>query len=74
MLITKINDDYILGVDFLKLFNLQNIFTIFLNLFVENNANFDYCIEHVVMVPSSLMSLFEKNSEKNLKEKALPIF
>jgi len=65
MLIVKINNDCILVIDFLKLFNLQNIFDfIFLNSFAENNANFDYYrIEHVVTVPSSLirrkLSLFK---------------
>ena len=62
MLIAKINDNCILGIDFLKLFNLQNIFDpIFLNLFAENDANFDcYRIEHVVTVKFN--AFFEENS------------
>ncbi|KYQ55565.1 hypothetical protein ALC60_05628 [Trachymyrmex zeteki] len=40
MLIAKINDDCILEVDFLKLFNLQNTFdSIFLNSFAEKDAS-----------------------------------
>jgi len=53
----------ILGVDFLKLFKMQNIFDpIFFNSFAENDANFNcYRIEHVATIPSRLMPLFKKS-------------
>jgi len=48
MLIAEINDNCILGVDFLKLLGLQKIFDfIFFNSITKSNVEFNCsCIEH----------------------------
>ncbi|KYN11577.1 hypothetical protein ALC57_16269 [Trachymyrmex cornetzi] len=65
MLAAKINDDCILGVDFLEKINLGNIFeSIFHGQkeMVKNNIQC-YRVEESFNIPSNLRSLFEKNSK-----------
>ncbi|KYN21995.1 hypothetical protein ALC57_05619 [Trachymyrmex cornetzi] len=65
MLVAKINDDCILGIDFLEKINLGNIFeSIFHGQkeLVKNNIQC-YRVEESFNIPSNLRSLFEKDSK-----------
>ena len=59
MLLAEINNNCILGVDFLKLLNLQNIFYyIFLELFSDIDIDFKGARVESIAVPSNLADTF----------------
>ncbi|KYN50245.1 hypothetical protein ALC62_05961, partial [Cyphomyrmex costatus] len=66
MLVAEINDDCILGVDFLRFFNLQNVFDA---MFFNTVSEFDTIakcsrIENIVSkVPSNMATLFKESSQ-----------
>jgi len=72
MLIAEINNDCILGVDFLKLFYLQNIFdSIFLSTISEISTIVKcFRVENItaISVLSNVMTLFKKEVSQHLNE------
>lgn len=72
MLIAEINNDCILGVDFLKLFYLQNVFdSIFLSTISEISTIVKcFRVENItaISVLSNVMTLFKKEVSQHLNE------